>query len=322
MEGLAKGIAILGVLAGFIVFLSIAYLMPPIDDFDPRNPFWNGLSRLYERFNATVVDDLRFLGMVDPAGSILVVAGPSRSFDRWEVEAVGRFVSSGGILLVMDDFGYANTLLEGLDLGFRFNGSLLVDPLFMERGRIAPRIIDVRLDGFDNVVEGVRFNYATIIEGVGFDVIAYSSSFSFLDLDYDLSWSRGEPTGPFPVAVSCRIGLGMVLAISDSSVFINSMLDYDGNLRLLDRLLSGRIVYLDVSHTAPSIHSILKVSLGSILYVLSIPESRYTIIALSIYAIFKIRIVSRRVKDEVEELLNRHPGWDRVIIEKVRRDMG
>lgn len=295
--------------------------MPPIDDLDPGNPFWNGLSRFYEILDARAIDDLRILGIADPGISTLVVVGPSRGFDGYEVEAVRRFVSSGGMLLVLDDFGYANTLLEGLNLRFRFNGSLLLDPLFMERCRIAPKIRDVRLEGFEST-EGVRLNYATVIDGDGFDILAYSSSFSFLDLDYDLSWSSGEPLGPFPVAVSVRMGSGLIVAVSDSSIFINSMLGYDGNSRLLYRLLSGRMVYIDLSHRVPSIHANLKYSLKIILGFLSIPESRYLVLAILVYAIFKVRIRFVRVRSRVEESLNRHPSWDRSIIERIREDLG
>ncbi|MEM2739204.1 MAG: DUF4350 domain-containing protein [Candidatus Bathyarchaeia archaeon] len=318
---MARRAAFLSFLAGLLVFLSVAYAMPPIDDFDPGNPFWNGLSRLCEILDAKPIDDLRILGAADPGISVLAVVGPSKGFDGYEVEAIWRFVSSGGMLLVLDDFGYANTLLEGLNLRFRFNGSLLLDPLFMERCRIAPKIIDVGMEGFEPV-EGVRLNYATIIDGDSFDILAYSSSFSFLDLDYDLSWDRGEPLGPFPVAVSARMGSGSVVAVSDSSIFINSMLSYDGNYRLLDRLLSGRIVYLDLSHRTPSIHANLKYSLSIILSFLSIPESRYLALTILVYALFKVRIGFARVRSEVEELLNRHPGWDRSILERVRGDLG
>jgi len=167
-----------GLIVGVAVAMLVLYTAPPIEDFNPLNPYWNGFSDLMSKFHAvelrSLLDENLFL---DPSNTSLLIVGPEKEFSEDEAKIIERFLRLGGQVILADDFGSGNQLLELLGINVRFNGSLLVDPLFKERSMRLPRI--------RAMVLGVRelvFNYGTVLEGCP-SPIARSSSYSFLDLD-------------------------------------------------------------------------------------------------------------------------------------------
>ena len=86
----------------------------------------------------------------------------------------------------------------------------------------------------------------------GSTVVAYSSTFSFLDVNGDGSWNNNEPNGPFPVVAYNALGQGIVVAIADPSLMINGMIGLDNNLQLINNVVSiqggSPKIFVDQSH--------------------------------------------------------------------------
>ncbi|MEM3070946.1 MAG: DUF4350 domain-containing protein [Candidatus Bathyarchaeia archaeon] len=313
---------ILGILSALIASASIIHLIPPTDDFSPNNPFWNGLKRAYESLNMSTIEDLRRIeaySTPDGARSLaLLLLGPSTPFNPDEVRPVERFLSSGGLLILADDFGTGNQLLSALGIGFKLNGSLLLDPLFKVKSRRLPEIIHIA--GVE--VEGVALNYATVISGEGYRSLASSSSFSFLDLNNNQEWDPDEPKGPFPVAAEAGYGAGRIIVVSDPSFMINCMFDMEGNAEFAAHLLKGRRPLLDTSHWRPSPLSRAKEILATAFYITSLPEIRYSIATVTVTIILRTEYRRVRVKmSRVEEVLKRHPDWDKSILARLEEDL-
>ncbi|HDD56759.1 MAG TPA: DUF4350 domain-containing protein, partial [Nitrososphaeria archaeon] len=219
-----------------IAITFIIYLTPSSEDFDPSNPYWNGFSSLYKAHHPQLIKgslDERLLR--NPSNTILLIVGPEKNFTEYEAWILRHFLEAGGRIILADDFGSGNELLRSLGADVRLNGSLLVDPLFKERSMRFPRIRNLKVSGVDEIV----FNYATILEGCG-KPLAFSSSYSFLDLNVNGRWDKGEPKGPFIVACELDVGKGRLTVISDSSIWINSMLEMRDNRMFLERLIGDR----------------------------------------------------------------------------------
>ncbi len=310
-----KRSVMLGFAAALIVILVIVYLTPAIDDFRPDNPYWNGLSRFVSLFNPTSIEDFGVISRVsNPKNSVLMIIGPSKSFTAEEISYVRNFLVRGGVVVVADDFGSSNVLLEGLGVNVRLSTELLVDPLFKERSGIMPR---VECDGFELV-----FNYATVVVGSGFKVLASSSSFSFLDSNCNFKWDEGEIKGPFPVIVELAFGDGKLIVVSDSSFLINSMIGFEGNLDFVASIISGKTVLLDVSHWHPSSYSKFRSVVVNVFNLAFIPEIRYSILILGFMVISRIRFRAvRAAVDRVDFVLRRHPDWDRDLLERLREEI-
>ncbi|MBS7638648.1 hypothetical protein KEJ49_07210 [Candidatus Bathyarchaeota archaeon] len=317
-----KRTVVLGFLSALIAVALIIHSMPPADDFNPMNPFWNGLSKANEALKFSMLEDLRrvgvYAGVGEAHGLALLILGPSTPFTQEEAEAVKGFLMGGGLLILADDFGTGNELLTILGLDLRLNGSLLLDPLFKLKSRRLPEIIHTA--GLE--AEGLILNYATVITGSGFKTLATSSSFSYLDLNGNLEWDPDEPNGPFTVAAEAGYGAGGIIVISDPSFMINCMFEVEGNARLAGHLLKGRKPLLDTSHWRPSPLSKAKDILTTAFYFISLPEARYSLT--SLVAIIILKTEYRRVRirmSRVEEVLKRHPDWDKSILERLEEDL-
>jgi len=306
-----------GLIIGVAVAMLVLYTAPPIEDFNPLNPYWNGFSDLMSKFHAvelkSLLDENLFL---DPSNTSLLIVGPEKEFSEDEAKIIKRFLKSGGQVILADDFGSGNQLLELLEVDVRFNGSLLVDPLFKERSMRLPRI--------RAMVLGVRelvFNYGTVLEGCP-SPIAESSSYSFLDLDLNGEWSEGEPRGSFAAACSLSLGKGRLIIVADSSLWVNSMLQMRDNRKFLESLTGGRAVLIDESHWKPSSLTIAKRMLNISFSYITSPELRYALIALIIVALVRYRRRHRRAEeDEGEKVLMRNPTWDKGLLIKLEREM-
>jgi len=238
-------------LASLILSASIIWFYPQTGDFKPDNSFWNGSSKFVKTSNATIINSLK--DIPSNAKSVMLLTIPYTHYDTWELEMLKSFLIEGGILVLMDDYGYGNELLEYLNLSVRFSGKPLLDPLFNYKNKWFPKIsIFSNHTIFQNVTT-VLFNHATaLVNTSDVEVLAWSSSFSFLDLNDDGKYTSNEPMGPLPVIAKKDFGNGSLILISDPSIIINSMIDMEDNQKFLTNLINvhGKPLHVlfDISH--------------------------------------------------------------------------
>jgi len=246
---LAKLLATM-LLAFTCLSLLLIWFHPSTNDFNPDNVLWNGSKEFIRCFNARV---LRSLGeLPDEPDGLALVEVPYRPFEPWELEELTDFLRDGGTVLLMDDCGHGNQVLEELGLATRFARAPLLDPLFNYKNKWFPRVSDFSRRYLPEHVEAVVLNHATaLVNTSDVHVLARSSSFSFLDLDGDGFWGSGEPMGPLPVAACARVGDGLLVLVSDPSIIINSMLYIADNKEFVSELASlkgANKVLFDASH--------------------------------------------------------------------------
>ncbi|MEM0336016.1 MAG: DUF4350 domain-containing protein [Thermofilum sp.] len=277
------------------VVMLVAWLYPVNADFWPANPGWNGLQEL-ARSRGALEAPLTELAALDPRNYTLLIVGPSKSFTPGEVLAVRAFLAKGGRVVIADDFGTANELLEAIGAPVRLTGGLLVDPLLNLGARELP------LAYWSG--RRLALNYATALNVTGCAgcrVLAASSFFSYLDLDGNGVHDEGEPAGPLPTAVSLSFRGGELVVVSDSSIFINSMLGREGNALFLEHLLRSTAPAIDNSHWEETPLVALKAALSSAHRALSSPELKYPLAAAA-----PLGVVAMRRQRELAERLKRH----------------
>jgi len=316
----------LGLSVAVIVVLGLAWVIPPMDDFRLENPYWNGLSELDSRTHPFVVSDLPRLSnlVLRPSDSVLLMLGPSKPFTDEDVDSVRGLLEAGGLVILAEDFGVGNELLEGLGIEARFSGMVLLDPLFKDRDSRMPRMIDFTVSRYTQGLSALTLNYATVLTDVGdgVRVIARSTAFSYLSEDLSAAPEEAEVVGPLPVMAEVGYGGGSLVLISDSSLFINSMLDRDDNGALLRNLVDGRVVYVDVSHWTPSLLTQFKGVLARVYDVAGATEIKYGLVVVLAVIVSSVKWRGKEVKedkDEVEDALKEHPEWDRALLERLRR---
>jgi hypothetical protein len=214
----------------FIVAL-VLWIYPSPTDFANSNTRWNGLSDASREFHIRPLTDVG--GLPSESRGTVVLVIPSRPPQPSHLQAIRRFVEGGGVLILLDDIGSGNDVLIALGSAIRFSGRLLADPLFNLKNSRLPRILDFAPSPLTEGIEELVFNHATVLTGISTtQAAATSSAVSYLALNPTGHHDEGTPRGPFPVLALEPHKEGYVVAVSDSSILINSMLPQADNRRL------------------------------------------------------------------------------------------
>lgn len=228
----------------------------------------NGCSELastLENQGFTVHPLISSLSVVNgiPQNSVLCVLGPTNFFSIIDSSALVDFFMQGGSLLIADDFGSANSILDGLTLllfpqfpyrmigvtpvsDIRFDNGLLLDADSNFDGKPLLPVITTFYDGgrIFSVGHQVVMNYATGLQGIPANASIASSSINswivagsvvnLVQQGVDPNFiaynaSRGDQAGPFSLMAEIGIGNGRIILLSDPSIFINDMINRGTN---------------------------------------------------------------------------------------------
>jgi len=238
--------------AMILVVVLAAWFLPLDEDFRVENPLWNGLKNLNTSYPVQPLESFADLPLSSGGTTFILI--PYLNLTSVELEQLNSFISEGGRLILADDYGHGNQILEYLDLEARFSGEVLVDPLLNYKTKYFPKIIHFESDPLTINMESLVLNHATCLLNTEADsVIALSSSFSFLDTNENGTYEDDEISGPLPVICRETIGDGQVVLVTDPSLFINSMNAIDENEGFIQNIADTTTsLYIDQSHLPPS----------------------------------------------------------------------
>jgi hypothetical protein len=237
--------------------------------FGVYNDGWDGVSELRGLAETTgaepeVVTNASRYATVDPNGTVAVVLSPDRAYTDREAARLRAFVRGGGTLVVAEDFGSnGGPLLAAVGAGTRFDGTLLRDERSAWRSPAMPVATEVTNRSETPYTDGVAsltLNHGTTLSpGANATVLVRSSPFSYRDTNGNDALDPEESLAARPVVAIEPVGRGRVIAVSDPSVFLNAMLEREGNRRFARNLAgSGERVLLDYSHaTVPPLSAAL-----------------------------------------------------------------
>jgi len=137
------------------------WFFPSNEDFRVENPFWNGTRDISASYPAQPLESLSDLPP-SPQGTTLILI-PYLNCTPAELEQLNRFVSQGGRLVLADDYGYGNQILEYLGLRARFAGETLLDPLVNYKNKQFPKIIHLEPSLLTSNTGSLVFNHATCL---------------------------------------------------------------------------------------------------------------------------------------------------------------
>jgi hypothetical protein len=235
----------------------------PIDDpYSTLNTGWDGASGLAKRGFLAVNENLEMMSSLTNGSEVLLVLGPSRQFSRIEADSIESFVRQGGLLVVADNFGSSNSLLDLLRLPVRLDGRLLIDPLFYRKQPAFPVVSDFSPSELSTGLGALVLDYATVLNittSDGVNVLARSSPFSFLDSNKDGKKNPEEPSGPFPILAELSLGQGAIVLFASPASFANGLINEESNSVLVENIVGGHSqpghqpgLLLDQTHLQPS----------------------------------------------------------------------
>ena len=243
---------------------------------------WNGVRLSLNSLDASIINTPKQVAQLN--GSNILISIPYTPYKNDELTSYKKFVNNGGTLVLMDDFGYGNSILGYLNIDCRFSGAPLLDPLYCYKNEWFPKVTDFSPSVRKEVKE-IILNHATaLINTDKTEVIVWSSLSSYLDQNGNESWDEGELKGPLPVATKLHFGAGTIILVSDPSVLINSILIKNNNMLFIKYLTNsdanGEKVILDSSHLAQDPMELTKSKLFRIKQVLSQPYAVLGIVSL------------------------------------------
>jgi len=244
-----------------VTFISILciWLMPTLQDFMQTNATWNGMKTLASEREIANINNLDELREISPGSTLVLI--PYLECDASYLLTIKQILENGNTVILADDFGYGNDILEELGVDLRFTEELLSDPLFCYRNYFFPKIMDFNRSFVPTSVQTIVLNHASSIN-IGeaaesnVHIIAASSNTSFRDVNGNGIYDGDDQKGPFPVCVQTNIGKGKLILMSDPSILLNSMLGIAQNNEFVNTVLikkgTGSQVYLDNSHLGKS----------------------------------------------------------------------
>lgn len=266
-----------------IILTAMAWLFPENEDYHVDNPSWNGLEDMNSIMLGSPLGSLSDLPVLPHDSTLILI--PYLDFSSSELNEINSFVAQGGTLVLADDYGHGNQVLEYLGLRTRFSGFSLIDPWLYYGNHWFPRITHVIPSLITSNIEGLLFNHATgLIDVDTSDVLALSSVFSFIDLNINGHLDDGEPSGQQPVISLHNHGSGKIILISDPSIFINSMLNFEDNLTFVENIatITPSGLFIDQSHLPKSNLNQTKNWLATIRYYISTPLGAISLVILAL----------------------------------------
>ncbi len=220
-------------------------------------PSWEGTSELRSEAESTdaetiVLTDTERYAEIPRDGSVAIVLSPDEPYEDADLDRLSEFVEEGGTLVVAEAYGpHTNALLDDLGASTRVDG----DPLRDERSYYrSPALVvapDVAAHPYLIGVEELTLNHGTALDAGDSTVLVRSSEFAYLDRTRTGYLAEGDEMGAYPIVTVEQVGEGgEVVTVSDPSVFINAMLERDGNRAFANGLITthDRVIF-DTSHS-------------------------------------------------------------------------
>ncbi len=228
-------------IVAILLLISLFRFSESTADFSTYNPDWNGgvhIKKLLSENHQVIAMPVRSdLASFEPNRTVFVILGQRGNFSEKDMDIIKKFVESGGLLVLADDFGSGNELLNKLTTSVYFSNMLLQDDVSFWKNSTFP----VAAASVRNV-SNITMNYPTslVITDRSVKVLASTSRFGRISKNES---ERGQ-LDSYPVMAHFSYGKGEIVAIADPSIFINSMLPMKDNKRLLEELVENRTIVI------------------------------------------------------------------------------
>ncbi len=216
--------------------------------FSPANPFWDGAS-------GVMTADTRPLYGFDglPSGdsrSTLLIVGPTVNYTADDAARVRAFLQEGGRVVVLDDFGTADSLLRNIDSPITILPAALCQdldyykkPSFPDRPRSEEQQPDRKRGPAGLQPPGGRWRSPTMRK-CWRAARPWAGSTSTATA---LSTGRRH-FGSYPLIARAAYGAGELFVAGDADLAINAMQDQGDDGVLTGNILGPGTLYLDVGH--------------------------------------------------------------------------
>jgi hypothetical protein len=214
--------------------------------FSPANPSWDGSSFV---MTDTARPLYGFDGLPEGSGSTLLIVGPSVNYTSQEADRVMQFLQQGGRVIVMDDFGTANSLLGNISAPISITHTPVCQDLDYYKKPSFPIVGNIAGSSITANVSSLVFNHPAPLQvSEGVDVLARTTVMGWLDPNDNAVMDKEEKFDSYPLVARAAYGSGELIVAGDADLAINAMQDQGDDGVLMSNILRSGTVYLDVGH--------------------------------------------------------------------------
>ncbi len=210
------------------------------------NPYWNGLFNI-----GGAIRPLYDVGTLSgsEANTTLLVINPRSNYTTSESAVIRSFLDTGHHVVVMDDYGDANSLLAGIGSPITLDQVPLCQDVDYYLRPSFPVLKNIEISSVTVNVSSLVCDHPVSLNVTGnATIIAATSDFGWLDKNDNGLLDKDEPSGSYPVIAEVPYGAGILTVIGDPDLLINSMQDKGDNRVLVSNLLASGPVYVDAAH--------------------------------------------------------------------------
>lgn len=260
---------------------------------------WEGTSELRSEADAAgaetiVATDTARYEETPADGTVGIILASEEAYSTDEGVQVADFVRRGGTVVVADDIGTTNQLLQEIGANTRVDGDPLRDEREYHRSPALPVATQTADHPYVSESETFTLNHGSALVPNGADVLIQSSEYAYLDRNRNRQFDGDEEIGTQPVMTIEEVGQGQVIVISDTSALINAMLERPGNRAFVQQLVDAHDrVLIDQSHAG------------------DIPPLALALLVLRESAVLQLLAVVGLIAGVA--ILDRRPDWRRAI---------
>lgn len=194
------------------------------EEFSRYNVGWTGTSGFFADLDRHTTTDIASPSdLTGYKNATLVLIAPDHTFTTAEGALYRDFVARGNTLLLADDFGSGNSLLQSLGSGMTIRQGNLSS---LDRAYADPSMVVVSPVGNTSFFlpgSSIVLDRAATITGG--EPLLKTTIFSWLDVISDKDQKSVKVLGTHTVMAQEKIGNGTLYVLSDPSIFINGMKD-------------------------------------------------------------------------------------------------
>lgn len=232
-----KGLLLISLVVGAMVGSIIIYTQPSTTSYSIVNYGRDGLSKLREAYEALVVTDLNNIARnTDPLNTAYLIIRSS-DVSPSDADVITQLVAHGGYVIISGSPEFVKSLSRYAGLNLTITNRTIYDMIYNGGDRLHPR-------GFSRYCGNTFITYKPYYVLLGTsEAIAYSSNFSYVDLNSNGYMDIEEPLGSFPLATSIDLGKGRLILVFSPQVFTNEL--FESNKDFIDCIVSNRKLVID-----------------------------------------------------------------------------
>lgn len=222
-----------------ISMLAIVLNMPSQTPYSPYNTGSKGYSKLLSSIPS--IEIVRSLDHIEPSSVVIIPL--TKEVSSSTSVYLKNLTSAGATIVILDEEGCSNKLLEDLGLEIKIRKAKVLDEVSKHGSREYP-VITIGFNSTTFKVVAHKPSYIEPLEESSEEIVGSTSDYAYVDEDGNSFYTLGEVMRRHIVIYSTSLNTSSLWVIADLDILSNRVIDYLDNKRFIETLTSSRKTYI------------------------------------------------------------------------------